>query len=553
MQVIFFLLNKSKSTMVWAVIAGLAAGICSTAVVSVVNSGLNSANSPTVALAWGFAGLCGIVFVGKVISQLLVVRLGQEAFYELRIYLSRQVLSAPLRHLERIGSHRLLATLSDDIFVIANSVNAIPMVCINFSIIIGGLVYLALLSWPVFLMIFTFLVLGMFSYLLPIKWADRSFNLARKEQDSVFHHFRALIEGIKELKLHRRRSEDFFSQSLEPAAMSFKNHQLSAMLIYIVVTNWGQLLFFVCIGLILFGLPSLLEIEPAALTGYVLMGLYLMNPLEIVASWLPLIGRANVALKKIESLGLLLTEAGTEGDDAKMPPNPAWQRLELLGVTHTYYNEREDRFTLGPIDLCLCPGELVFLIGGNGSGKSTLAKLITGLYPPESGEILLDGQPITDENREWHRSHFSAVFADFYLFEKLLGLAAPNLEGQARGFLCQLQLDHKVTINDGAVSTTDLSGGQRKRLALLTAYLEDRPVYVFDEWASNQDPVFKKIFYTQILQDLKKRGKAVLVITHDDKYFHLADRIVKLDYGKVCYDEFAASVSNTNCLLIGRI
>ncbi|MEH2104174.1 MAG: ATP-binding cassette domain-containing protein, partial [Nostoc sp.] len=193
----------------------------------------------------------------------------------------------------------------------------------------------------------------------------------------------------------------------------------------------------------------------------------------------------------------------------------------------------EKGFLLGPISLTLQPGQITYIVGGNGSGKSTLAKLITGLYPPKNGSIYLDGVLITDENREWYRQHFSAIFSDFYLFDSCLGFNHPNLDREVESYLRQLQLDHKVQVRDGVLSTTNLSQGQRKRLALLTAYLEDRPIYLFDEWASDQEPHFRDLFYRQSLVKLKERGKAVIVITHDDRYFHLADQIIKLDYGKV--------------------
>ncbi|MCY7337619.1 MAG: cyclic peptide export ABC transporter, partial [Chamaesiphon sp.] len=203
-------------------------------------------------------------------------------------------------------------------------------------------------------------------------------------------------------------------------------------------------------------------------------------------------------------------------------------------ATHNYQLAgQENTFTLGPVDLTLYPGELVFIVGGNGSGKSTLAKLITGLYVPDAGEILLDGTLVDDRNRELYRQLFSTVFADFYLFERLLGLGLQDLDAQAKTYLEQLQLTHKVTIENGKLSTTALSQGQRKRLALLTAYLEDRPIYLFDEWAADQDTFFREIFYQQLLPELKQRGKAVLVISHDDRYFHLADRLLKLDYGQI--------------------
>ncbi|MDD5036083.1 MAG: ATP-binding cassette domain-containing protein [Methylococcaceae bacterium] len=189
-------------------------------------------------------------------------------------------------------------------------------------------------------------------------------------------------------------------------------------------------------------------------------------------------------------------------------------------MRYSYHGEEKRfEFTLGPLNLIIHPGELVFLIGGNGSGKSTLALLMVGLYRPESGIIRLDGETITEDKIEKYRQHFSAVFFDFFLFESLLGFDKLGIDEQVQEYLKLLDLDHKVTIKGGKFSTLGLSQGQRKRLALLVAYLEDRPFYVFDEWAADQDPVFKKIFYGEILASLKSRGKTVIVITHDDAYF----------------------------------
>ena len=178
-------------------------------------------------------------------------------------------------------------------------------------------------------------------------------------------------------------------------------------------------------------------------------------------------------------------------------------------------------------------GELIFIVGSNGSGKSTLAKLMTGLYAPQSGEILLDGLPVNETNIEWYRQHFATTFADVYLFDRYLGLEDRQLDPEIQKYLQEFQLDRKVRVTNGVLSTIDLSQGQRKRLALLTAFLEDRPIYLFDEWAADQDPAFREIFYAQMLIELKKRNKLVIVITHDDRYFHLADRILKLNYGRV--------------------
>jgi putative ATP-binding cassette transporter len=245
----------------------------------------------------------------------------------------------------------------------------------------------------------------------------------------------------------------------------------------------------------------------------------------------------------VEDLGLSLTEARGEPDAPLALPAPSWNVLELDGVAHTYGSEADadETFTLGPIDLEIQAGELIFIVGGNGSGKTTLAKVIAGLYAPEAGQVKVDGEPVTVENRDDHRQRFSAVFSDFFLFDTLLGLETTELDARAKGYLQELHLDKKVKVKDGALSTLDLSQGQRKRLALLTAYLEDRSIYLFDEWAADQDPEFKEIFYRQILGELKARGKTVLVISHDDRYFDVADRILKLEEGRLLAPEPAAS------------
>ncbi len=321
--------------------------------------------------------------------------------------------------------------------------------------------------------------------------------------------------------MHRSRRGEFLSKNIQRTTEIYQKHNVAAEVRFVSAQTWSHLLYFALIGLILLLVPKLGIFDRQTLTGYVIITLSLMGPLAGVLSSFSLFGRADVALRKVETLGVSLSEHSTElcpidETEGEM----AFERLELKGVVHAYHTEQEDsEFVLGPIDLSFRPGELVFLVGGNGSSKSTLAKIITGLYLPEAGEIRLDGESITHRNRDDYRQLFSVVFADFYLFENLMGLRSADLDTQAKDYLKQLHLNHKVKVTDGVLSTTAVSQGQRKRLALLTAYLEDRPFYLFDEWASDQDPYFKNIFYTQLLPELKARGKTVLVITHDDKYF----------------------------------
>jgi putative ATP-binding cassette transporter len=207
-------------------------------------------------------------------------------------------------------------------------------------------------------------------------------------------------------------------------------------------------------------------------------------------------------------------------------------RIELDGVCYRHSRVDEDgRFLFGPIDLTIDQGEVLFIVGGNGSGKTTLAMLLLGFYRPETGQIKLNGVPLDESNLFFYRQRFSAVFTDFHLFEQLVFLDEPELCDRATAYIEALGMARHVKVSDGRFSTVNLSTGQRKRLALVASYLEDRPVYLFDEWAADQDPAFKRIFYTSLLPELKARGKTVIVITHDDAYFTHADRVIKLDNG----------------------
>lgn len=359
---------------------------------------------------------------------------------------------------------------------------------------------------------------------------------AREQQDRLFQHFRALIDGVKELKLHYFGRQDFFNADLEPTARQVQRYNNQGLSLFAVLDSWGKFIYFFAVGLVLFALPRWIGISPETRFGYVLTFTYLLGPMESLVNKLPVLSKASVALNAIAALGLNLNDPHRAM--TAPPPLADWRCLALTGVTHTYRTDQdESQFTLGPVNLTVYPGELIFVIGGNGSGKSTLAKLLTGLYQPQSGSICLDDQLIGSNNQEWYRQHFSAVFSDFYLFERLLGYDKRNDDAQAQTYLQKLQLAHKVSIDHGQFSSTALSQGQRKRLTLLSAYLENRPLYLFDEWAADQDPTFKNLFYTQLLPDLKAQGKAIFVISHDDHYFHLADRVIKLDYGKVEYDQ----------------
>jgi putative pyoverdin transport system ATP-binding/permease protein len=539
MKIFLYLLRYSGSRIATAACIGIIGGVSNVALMIIVNNRLKTSSLTIRHVAWGFVGLVVAVLVSNFLSRVVLVHLSQQTTYDLNMRLCRQVIATPLRQLEEIGRHRILSTLTQDIPAITTALIELPFFLINATILIMCFAYLGWLSFTVLSGLIISLVVGILSFHLLRAKARSALKFAREEADKLIGHCRALTEGTKELKLNRRRRKEFFSRVLEPTAANYRHHYVSGRTIYAAVHSWGQALYFIIIGLVLFALPAAQEISLTTLTAFTITVLYMRAPIGALMELGPVFGVANIALEKVEELGLSLaaTDADEQWVDETRLRKP-WERIELFGVTHTYFQEREDRnFICGPINLTLYPGELVFMMGGNGSGKTTFAKLVTGLYAPESGEIRIDGEVVTDRNRECYREHFSVVFSDFYLFTQLLGLDPSDLENRAQAGLNRLHLNHKVEIDGGCFSTTELSQGQRKRLALLIAFLEDRPIYLFDEWAADQDPTFREVFYLELLPELKMRGKTVIVISHDDRYFHVADRLIKMDCGRIEFDK----------------
>lgn len=523
-------LSKSWHLTGAATVFSLSAGLGSAGLISMIHTAVTSQDRVPY-LPWLFAGGTLLVISARIGSALLVTQLAQRLMYELRLDLSRKILASPLPCLQGLGAPRLLVVLTEDVAALVAAIEALPWLFVSAAIVLGCLVYMAFLAWPLLLLVVGAIILGVAIFFLAASRALGALRLARQSQDEIFTHFRGLTEGIKELKLNRARCEAFFSESLESSAAIYRDYSIRGQRLYILAGNLSNSLLFVTIGIIVFGLPEHLVFPNSVVTGFVLALVYLMAPLAGVVETLPVLSRARVALDRMEALENELTSSWNQ--PTRHPGSLLFPgTLELVGITHSYHREGEDHpFTLGPINLTLHRGEVVFLVGGNGSGKTTLALALVGLYAPENGVIRLNGRVVNDTNREQYRQNFATVFSDFYLFDSLLGFHNQELDAETLAYLAQLQLDHKVRVDNGVFSTLSLSQGQRKRLALLVAYLEDRPFYVFDEWAADQDPVFKRIFYMEIVPALKAKGKTVVVITHDDAYFHVADRCLKLENG----------------------
>lgn len=476
-----------------------------------------------------YAFLVLVVFASGVAAQILLVRITATTVQGLRLTLARRIVALPLAKLESLGTNRLYATLTQDTGAIANTLGALPMFSFHVAILLGGLTYLGWLS-----MTWLLAVLGVIGVAVAIyQWlstrARRLMTAYRQEQDRLFKQFEALTLGAKELRLNATRRESFFAQGLVPSTEALRRHYQSAHAAWAIGVNWANLLAFLMVGTLAVAYHYAEWMTSALLTSYALTLLFLRAHFGGALNLIPVFAQGNVALSKIEQLGLAEPD---QQDDTPQPLDNGWSTLSLHDVRYRYPDrEGDDGFEVGPISVTIKRGELVFVTGGNGSGKSTFAKLLTLLYKPDDGDIRVEDRRIDDGYRDWYQSQFYALFSDYFLFDSVVGEIDDSTVQRASEYLERLALGDKVRLEGSQFSTTALSSGQRRRLALLSAYLEDRPIYIFDEWAADQDRQFKSVFYEELLPQLKRAGKTVFVISHDDRYFELADRVLRFEDG----------------------
>jgi putative pyoverdin transport system ATP-binding/permease protein len=532
MGVLFLLWRYSKASVVGAIAAGFAGGLCNALLLVIMNAAWRGDAGRNV-LALAFAGCCAVMVSSRLATNLLLNGVATRAVMAMRLDLLRRVLATPLRQIERVGAPRVLTSLTGDAGTIIDAAATLPYICWNAAVLVAGFGYLAWLSPALFAGVAAVIVLGSSIYRLIMRGAAHRFGLGRVEWDHLFDLLRSSVAGIKELQLHRARRLRFVDDVAESSAR-YRTHSRDSLRLHSLGVSWGHSVMFTLLGLLVFVVPALGGAPQATIVAYSMVLLYVLNPLDGMMSAIPSFARAGVAAKRIEELGLSLA---TPLDDTRVrAASETWTQLELIDVIHDYPSEEGGRFRLGPVSLGLRPGEVLFISGGNGSGKSTLAKVLTGLYLPDSGEIRVNGCPVREAEVSDYREHFSTVFFDFHLFDRLLGLDPGQAAERGTRLLRELRLEGKVTVTERGFSTTQLSQGQRKRLALLVAYLEDRPIYVFDEWAADQDPGFKEVFYYEILPALRRKGKGVVVISHDDRYFPVADRLIHLENGTIAYE-----------------
>jgi len=393
-----------------------------------------------------------------------------------------------------------------------------------------------IISPPLFLATIVLFLIALLFFVIPIRFFHRRMQKVRDIWDILYFQFQSLTTGLKELMLNQRLRRSFLGDALIPTCRLQRDHTISGAVTHSFFARIGDMVLLLGLGGLLLSVKKFGWTSFAEFSQFLTITIFTLSPLSTVVAFLPRISRMKIALKKIQKAEMSLEDAYCKDNDSlkPLPVNAEHPYIRFKETTHTYFHEQKDKFfKLGPIDLEIDKGSTVFLVGGNGSGKSTLAKVLCGLYPPETGTLSYYGTDISSDYVDSYRDLFCAIFTDYYLFDDLGYIENERIAAKADEYLKLLEIDHKVKIIDNKISNIKLSEGQKKRIALLKALLEDKPFYIFDEWASGQDPYYKKIFYRSILPELKKEGKTIFVISHDEQFFDCADKVLILRDGQL--------------------
>lgn len=515
----------------WPFILVIALSLLSAALgiglIAFINKELIVALNSSLLILPEFLGLLLLLMAVTLASQLALTVLGHHFVYRLRGEFIKRILDTQVERIEQIGSAQLLAGLTSDVRAITIAFVRLPELIQGIILTIGSAAYLAWLSPQMLFVTAVWVAITIIGGWLLVSKVYRHMAKLRDIEDNLYTDFQTIIEGRKELALNRQRAQLIYETVYQEDARHYRHHIVRADTFHLSAVNWSNIMMLGAIGLVFFMANSLGWANTAVAATYSLTLLFLRTPLLSAVGALPTLLTAQVAFDKLNTFQL------TEYHPDFIVPQAAsnWKTLELRNLVFHYV---EQGFEVGPINMTLKRGELVFLIGGNGSGKSTLAMLLTGLYRPVSGQILLDGEEIDGANMEKYRSLFSAVFTDVHLFDRLIdnqGQAADPAKVQA--WLARLQMQDKVKLEGNKVLNLKLSKGQSKRLALLLATAEQRDILLLDEWAADQDPHFRRIFYRELLPWLQEMGKTVFAISHDDHYFLHADRLLEMREGKL--------------------
>jgi putative ATP-binding cassette transporter len=514
-------------------------GISNASILAAINTGVQDTSSGQKPGLWAAALFLVALFLFMKTQQFVTITATAEIeaiIHKLRLRLMDLIRRSELLEIEKIGRARIVASITSDTAILTQASNMLCFTVQGAVLILFVGLYVAYLSIVAFLL--TLVIVSGAAMIFHYK--NRQLAAQKGESAAwerrLFDRLTDFLDGFKEVRLNAARSDDLFNDALEVSKTAANiKIRTQAETFRMIVTS--QISMYILLGAVVFVAPNLSDtLGGASIAKTTTALLFVVGACFGLVQSIPILLNANAAAGRIDRLEEALEKTLVQEERRAITAPKRFEQIEMRNIEFRYIDKFSDTvFKIGPIDFALQRGELVFITGGNGSGKSTFLRVLSGLYPPDSGEVLLDGRPVTDANRDEYRGLMSAIFFDYHLFQRLYGIADADPSDVNR-LLMQFRLADKTSLNNGEFRTLDLSGGQRRRLALIVSLLEKRPIVLLDEWTAEQDPEFRLKFYDELLPDMMRAGATIVVITHDDRYLdelHLPARRIKMDYGRI--------------------
>lgn len=538
MRTLLNLLLGDKNAFYKGIMLGVASGLLSftflaflnfmmTVLMSDMYKGFNSMYAASFSLI-----ILVYIWSRRALSQ-VIIELSQRFFWKLRIQILTMVLKSSYNDLEKRKS-QVHSTLVHDIGALSQASLNIISFLTAFVVVIACLTYMAVTSGQLFLITLVTSVVGIIVYQLASRKNSVMFGVTRDLEDGFMYNFNAILSGFKEISMDRKKGEAILESKVKPIADRGYMNNTNAFVGFLNNQITGQILFYGLIASIVLYFSIALDVESITIVKFLFILLYLLGSIETLMVLLPGLVQARVSMTRLSALKNDLEKNQHEiiNSEARVSMNE-FQFIRISDFEFEYKGgENKDSFRIGPISMEIQKQEVNFIYGGNGSGKTTFVHALLGLLFSDKGEIEFNGYLLSKENFASYKSQFAVVFNEYYLFDEFYGYE--NFDRQKANQLIKMfEMQDKVEVNDQGFSTTNLSTGQRKRLAIIAALLEDKPILVLDEWAADQDPYFRMKFYTELIPKIKKMGYTIIAITHDDKYYDFADKLYKMEYGKL--------------------
>ena len=468
------------------------------------------------------------------------IKIIENAIYNTKTRLIGKIQKVELVFIEKIGANTLYGRLTQNDTLVSQAIPRIVAGFQVFTLMVFSFIYLGYLSPLSFIITMMFLAVGVMYFLAHSRFIQKSLQQVKQKEKIYFLSISHLINGFKEIKVNQNKGKDLLNHiaKVSSEAQSIKTavRKPEARL-----WGFGRLFIYALFPIVIFIIiPNFSHEHIVNIAKISSTLLFLIGPTSILVSTIPMISRVNIAIEDLFSLEKEMDATITQADDTKtemaeMTNLADFKTISLDNMSFSYPDsgsDSDDAFSVGVFNEQIHKGELLFIVGNNGSGKSTFLKLLTGLYSPTKGNLSVDKLLIDAPHSVAYRNLFSLIFTDFHLFDRFYGI--PNLnEEKVNYWLEKMQMQHKVSYQNGGLTSTNLSTGQRKRLAFIVAMLEDKLILVLDEFAADQDPQFRQYFYETLLGEVKAMGKTIIAVTHDEHYFHVADRVLQMDAGKI--------------------